>query len=120
MPRPTWHQLWQKRELADQLANAAAAALANYVEDEERHEIEDLEDTPGKRFLFDDPLKVARESTLAGEAPSRSSFGPLRANGDPVVSRSLRACLPGCTCPCVRCAFMRARTHAPAQPRATP
>jgi hypothetical protein len=120
MPRATFLQLWQRSQVADQLANDAAAAVANYVDDADRHAIEDLTDPLGKRFLFDGPRKVAQESTSVRRPPSRPSLRPLRANELPVVSRSLRACLPGCTCPCVRCALMCERARACTQERTNP
>lgn len=52
MTRVTWHELWERRQHMDQLANAATAAVANYVEDEERHEIEDLREPLESAFFL--------------------------------------------------------------------
>jgi hypothetical protein len=104
----SFHQLWLEREAAGRRLLELDARLANHTNELERHVIEDLAAPHGKRFLFDDFEGMTEESTSDREAMSAALQVPCWANGQPVISRTLRACVPGCACPCVRCALMRA------------
>ncbi len=107
----SWLELWQQRNYISGQLERADRDLALYVDDEERHEIEDLTSTHGKRFLFDELGRTPNVSTSDAEAPSRSSLVPSLANQERWARARLRACTPGCACACARCAWMRARAR---------
>lgn len=108
---PTFHDLWEQREQHARDLLAAERALATYVSDEDSHEIEDLRDPSGKRFLFDDIEGMAQQSTSAVEAILAASLVPNIANQTRWGRMRLRACTPGCACTCGRCAWIRARAR---------
>jgi hypothetical protein len=108
---PTFHELWEQREQHAQDLLAAERALATYVADEDKHEIEDLRDPHGKRFLFDDSEGMAQQSTSAVEAILGASLVPNIANQTRWGRMRLRACIAPCSCLCGRCAWIRARAR---------
>jgi len=108
---PTFHELWLQRNYFARSLLDADRDLATFVVDEEQHEIEDLKDPHGKRFLFDDIEGVPQQSTLPVEASSASSLAPNLGNQLKWGRMRLRACSASCVCACGRCAWIRAVTH---------
>jgi hypothetical protein len=103
----TWLQLFEERKIIERDLLDIERDLATMVLEEELLEIEHLQNPHGKRFLFDDPCKVAEYTATVNQTPSASSMTPLIANLPdvgwarecvfvPVCERACRTCVRIC------------------------
>jgi len=103
--------LWQRRERAARELLHAERAVETYVNDEDAAAFEDIFGAPRNRLRFDDCEGMAQQSTSAREAISAGYLRPSVANQQAWGRTRLRACSPGCTCLCARCAWTRDRAR---------
>ena len=107
----SWWQLWQLREKRAAEVLLLDQVLANHVEDEERHEIEDLADPRGKRFLFEPGKGMPQQSTSAEEATPAPANRPLLSSLTWRTHADMCELVPTCVRTCRTCALLCSLQH---------
>jgi hypothetical protein len=107
----SFSELWARRAAAARQLLGLERQIESDLDEDEQAEYDDIFGIPRNRFVFDDFEGMPNQSTSPPEATLAGCTVPSLANQLIWARARLRACAPGCSCSCARCAYLCSRAR---------